>query len=222
MNARWPRLLLLFVLLAGIGALIVWHDRLNVEQVRAWMTNAGPAAPALFIVVYAIATVFMIPGSALTLAGGALFGPLLGAACNLGGASLGAGLAFLVARYLGADWVERKTRGGRLQRLREGVEAEGWRFVAFTRLVPLFPFVLLNYAFGLTRIRFWHYLLATAICMLPAAFAFTYLGYAGREALAGGEDLIRKGLLALALLAGVAFIPRLVARWKAAWTKKNR
>ena len=94
----------------------------------------------------------------------------------------------------------------------EGVENEGWKFVAFTRLVPLFPFFLLNYALGLTRIRISHYIVATYVFMLPAAFAFTYLGYAGREAVAGGEGMIQKGLLALALLALVAFLPRFIKR----------
>jgi rhodanese-related sulfurtransferase len=92
------------------------------------------------------------------------------------------------------------------------VEAEGWRFVAFTRLVPLFPFNLLNYALGLTRIPFVQYLVSTYLFMLPGALAYTYLGYAGREAVAGGQDLIQKGLVALALLAAAAFIPRLVAK----------
>ena len=76
----------------------------------------------------------------------------------------------------------------------------------------MLPFNLLNYALGLTRIPFRHYLLATIICMLPATFAFTWLGYAGREAMAGGEGLIQKGLIALALLAVLVFLPRLVAR----------
>lgn len=78
--------------------------------------------------------------------------------------------------------------------------------------MPLFPFNLLNYALGLTRIRFSHYLIATYVCMLPGAFAYTYLGYAGREAVAGGEGLIHKGLLALALLAAVAFLPRVISK----------
>ncbi|MDH3901580.1 MAG: rhodanese-like domain-containing protein, partial [Gammaproteobacteria bacterium] len=80
----------------------------------------------------------------------------------------------------------------------------------FTRLVPLFPFNLLNYALGLTRLRLLHYIIATYIFMLPGAIAYTYLGYAGREAVAGGEGMIQKGLLALALLAVVAFLPRLI------------
>jgi uncharacterized membrane protein YdjX (TVP38/TMEM64 family) len=145
-----------------------------------------------------------------------LFGPLWGTLFNLTGATLGAALAFLVSRYLAADWVRRRVGGpgNRLiaNRLIEGVEAEGWRFVAFTRLVPLFPFNLLNYALGLTRIPFLHYVLATAVCMAPAALAFTGLGFAGREAVAGGEGLIQTGLIALALVAAVAFLPRLVIR----------
>jgi len=91
-------------------------------------------------------------------------------------------------------------------------QKEGWHFVAFTRLVPLFPFNLLNYAFGLTRIRLGHFIIASYLFMLPGAIAYTYLGYAGREAMAGGEGLIQKGLLALALLAVVAFLPRFIRR----------
>jgi rhodanese-related sulfurtransferase len=97
-----------------------------------------------------------------------------------------------------------------VKQLINGVEGEGWRFVAFLRLVPLFPFNLLNYALGLTRLRLLPYVIATYLFMLPGAIAYTNLGYAGREAVAGGEGMIQKGLLALALLAVVAFLPRLI------------
>ena len=92
----------------------------------------------------------------------------------------------------------------RLERLIKGVEAEGWRFVAFVRLVPLFPFNLLNYALGLTRIPLVPYVLASLVCMVPGTLAYTWLGYAGREALAGNDAAIRYGLIGLALLAAVA------------------
>ena len=213
MKRNTIRILLVLVLLAGIGLALLYRDHLDVAALEHWVQSAGLAAPLLFMLVYAIAAVFFLPGSVLTLAGGALFGPALGTFYNLTGATLGALLAFLVARYLASDWVAQRA-GGRLKQLITGVEAEGWRFVAFTRLVPLFPFNLLNYALGLTRIPLWHYLLATYVCMLPGALAYTYLGYAGREAVAGGEGLIQKGLLALALLATVAFLPRLVSRWR--------
>lgn len=210
MQAKLFRILLLLVLIAGIALAVIYREQFDAAALEAWVREAGPAGPVLFMLIYALATVFFLPGSVLTLAGGALFGPVWGTLINLTGATLGAALAFLVARYLAADWVQRKT-GGRLRQLKEGVEQEGWRFVAFVRLVPLFPFNLLNYALGLTRIRFTEYVLASWLFMLPGAIAYTYVGYVGREALAGEEGLIQKILLALALLAVVGFLPRLVA-----------
>lgn len=211
MSKRALRVLAGLVLLATIAAALTFRDRLDLALVDGWIASAGPAGPILFVLIYALATVLFLPGSLLTLAGGALFGPAWGTLWNLTGATLGAGVAFLLARHLAADWV-RSRLGGRVQRLINGVENEGWRFVAFTRLVPLFPFILLNYALGLTRIGFVPYLIATFVCMAPAALAYTYLGHAGRVALAGEEGLIRTGLAALALLAVAAFVPRLVGR----------
>lgn len=206
--ARW---LFFILLLLGITLVVVYRDQLDAQALQTWVNEAGVAAPLLFMLIYALGTVFFFPGSVLTLAGGALFGPVMGTLINLTGATIGAAMAFLVARYLASDWVEEKT-GGRLKQLKEGVEGEGWRFVAFVRLMPLFPFNLLNYALGLTRIPLLQYVIASWLFMLPGAIAYTYLGYAGREAVAGNEGLVQKIMLALALLAIVAFIPRFVAR----------
>ena len=211
MNSKLVRVGVLLVLVAGIVLAVLYRDKFDVAALERWIEDAGIWAPLLFIAVYAIAAVLFLPGSVMTLAGGALFGPVLGTFYNLTGATIGATLAFLIARYLASDWVADKA-GGRLKQLINGVEGEGWRFVAFTRLVPLFPFNLLNYALGLTRIRLSHYLFATYTCMLPGAIAYTYLGYAGREAVGGGEGLVQKALLALALLAVVAFLPRLIGK----------
>jgi len=205
------RLLLALALVAGVILALSYREHLDAAALTDWVDSAGAAGPLVFMGVYAIATVLFLPGSILTLVGGALFGPVWGTFYNLTGATLGAVLAFLIARYLAAGWVQARA-GGLLGRLVQGVEAEGWRFVAFTRLVPLFPFNLLNYALGLTRIPFLHYLIASYLCMLPGALAYTWLGYAGREAAGGGEGLIQKGLVGLALLAGLAFLPRLIAR----------
>jgi uncharacterized membrane protein YdjX (TVP38/TMEM64 family)/rhodanese-related sulfurtransferase len=209
-TSRILRLVLLLGLVVAIAFAIMNRDRFDAAMLQAWVRDAGVLAPVVFMLIYAMATVLFLPGSVLTLVGGALFGPLLGTFYNLTGATLGAALAFLVSRYLASDWVAAKA-GGRVRQLINGVEAEGWRFVAFVRLVPLFPFNLLNYALGLTKIRFVHYLIATYVFMLPGAIAYTWIGYAGREAVAGGEGLARKILIALALLAAVAFLPRLIA-----------
>ena len=97
-----------------------------------------------------------------------------------------------------------------MKRLKDGVEQEGWRFVAFTRLVPLFPFNVLNYAFGLTKIKFSHYALASFFCMLPGATAYTFIGYAGREAIAGGERRVIWIAMAIGLVLFVSMLPRFI------------
>ena len=185
MSARrlLPRLALLLLLVAAVGWAAFHRDQINLATLDAWLGSLGLWAPVGFVALYALATVAFVPGAIVTLAGGALFGPIWGSVWNLAGATLGATLAFLVARYLAGDWVERKA-GGLLKRLIDGVDAEGWRFVAFVRLVPLFPFNLSNYVLGLTRIPLHHYVLATLVCMAPGAVAYTWLGHAGRGALA--------------------------------------
>ena len=209
MKNKLLRIVLLLLVIAGIAAVVAYRDQLDVAALESWLQNAGAAAPLVFMLVYIIGTVFFFPGSVLTLLGGALFGPIAGTFYNLTAATIGAMLSFLMARFMAADWVANKT-GGRLKQLINGVENEGWRFVAFVRLVPLFPFNLLNYALGLSRISFTQYSIATYIFMLPGAIAYTYLGYIGKEAATGGEDLVQKTMLALALLAVVSFIPRLM------------
>jgi len=213
MKAKLIRVLVFSLIAVGIALAYVYRDLLNVEALESWVAGAGIAGPFIFMLIYIIGTVLFFPGAILTLAGGAIFGPVWGTLYNLTGATIGAGIAFLLARYLASDWVEKKA-GGRLAQLKGGVEEEGWRFVAFVRLVPLFPFNVLNYALGLTRIKFWHYLLTSYVCMFPGAVAYTYLGYAGREAAAGGEGLIQKGLLALALIAVSLFLPRVIKRMR--------
>ena len=205
------RLLGALALLSAAAWVFFHRQALEGGQLEAWIAAQGPLAPVLFVLAYAVGTVVLVPGSLMTLAGGAIFGPLGGTALNLAGATLGATLAFLVARYLAADAVARAS-GTRLRHLIRGVETEGWRFVALVRLVPLFPFNLLNYALGLTGIRFAHYVLASAVCMVPGALAYTYLGHAGRFALEGGEGAAQKMLLAIALLASVVLLPPILRR----------
>jgi uncharacterized membrane protein YdjX (TVP38/TMEM64 family)/rhodanese-related sulfurtransferase len=217
-----PRLALALLLVMAAAAATVYRDRLDPAALDAWLGSLGPWAPIGYILVYALATVAFVPGAIFGLAGGALFGAVWGSLWNLLGATLGATLAFLVARYIAADWVERKA-GGFLKRLIEGIDAEGWRFVALVRLVPLFPFNLSNYALGLTRIPLRHYVVATLTCMVPGVVAYTWLGYAGRSALTGDTDAVRYGLLALGLFAAIVLLSRLVGRMRNsfAWIEVN-
>src|SRR5688572_1879194 len=206
-----PRLLVAALLLLGMVAFAATRPQLDPGDIQEAVAGLGPWAPVVFIFLSALATVLFVPGTFVGLTGGALFGPWWGTLANLTGATLGATLAFLLARHLVSGWARQKA-GSRVESLIRGVEGEGWRFVAFVRLVPLFPFNLLNYALGLTRISLTHFVVASFFCMLPGTLAFTWLGHAGREAISGNTAAIRYGLLALALLASIAFVPRLVRR----------
>ena len=207
----WRRSIFLLLIISGIGAAVFMRDRISIEALTGWVGSLGWIAPIVFIGCYVIATVFFMPGLLFTLAGGVLFGPVYGTLYNLTGATLGATFAFLIARFIAYDWVAQRT-GKRLGQLVKGVENEGWRFVAFVRLVPLFPFNLLNYALGLTKIRLSHYIITSFIFMAPGGAAYTYLGYAGREVAGGGEDFIKKALLAIAVVATLAFVSSIFLR----------
>ena len=207
------RLALLLLLATGIGWMLAHRDLLRPESIGPAVLAVGIWAPIGFIVIYATATVLFFSGAILSLVGGALFGPVWGTAWNLAGATLGATVAFLLARTVAGEWVARRV-GGRLRRLVDGVTAEGWRFVALMRLVPLVPFNLLNYALGLTGISLPAYIVTSAVCMLPGAIAYTWLGYASRSATTGDTGGLRYGLLGLGVLAMIAFLPRLFRRFR--------
>lgn len=213
-TVHWKRGLLLAVIVAIIVTGVLLRNDLSREALEHHIATLGVWAPVAFMAAYALAAIAFMPGSVFTIAGGALFGPWLGAIFGLIGGSLGALLAFVGARYVAADWVAGMS-GQRLERLQRGIDREGWRFVAFVRLVPLFPFNLLNYALGLTRIGLVPYTLATFVCMAPGALAYAWIGHAGAEVIAGGRDGIQAVLLALGLVAAVAFLPRFVRRVKA-------
>jgi uncharacterized membrane protein YdjX (TVP38/TMEM64 family)/rhodanese-related sulfurtransferase len=207
------RLAIPLLLAAGAGWVLAHRDMLRPEAIEQALHALGIWAPVGFVLLYAIATVLFFSGAILSLAGGALFGPVWGTLWNLAGATLGATIAFLLARNVAGEWATERV-GGRLRRLVDGVTTEGWRFVALMRLVPLIPFNLLNYALGLTAISLSTYVLTSAICMLPGAVAYTWLGYAGRSAAAGNAAALRYGLLGLGVLAMIAFLPRLFHRFR--------
>lgn len=166
--------IIVVVRLTGLTSLLSLD---NLGRLRDYIEGFGPAAPLVFILGYAVATVAFLPGTPLTLLAGLAFGPVLGTLYVMVGATMGLTLAFLVARYaargLVASWVEENER---LQRLDGEVERQGWRILVITRLVPLFPFNLQNYAYGLTKIGLGTYVLVSAICITPGVIAYTFAG----------------------------------------------
>lgn len=209
--------------LAVLAALILGGRRAGqyVPQFAAWVEGLGVWGPLVFILGYAVATVAFIPGSLLTLAAGAIFGLARGTVYTFCGATLGASAAFLVARYGARRAIEKKIAGNaRFAAIDRAVGEEGFKIVALLRLSPVFPFNLLNYSLGLTKVRFLHYLLAS-VAMLPGTLLYVYYGtLAGSLAAVAGGVKTQKGTaywvtLGIGLLATLivtTFITRLAGK----------
>ena len=184
-------LLIFFVsVVLGLYFFTPVRDYLSKEgfvTLETWIRSQGIFAPLIFGLIYIVATVFALPGSVLTIGGGLLFGAWWGSLINWLSASLGAMISFLLARYLGRDFIERllQFRKGEatspLQGLNKKIGKNGFYSVLLLRLVPLFPFNGLNFGLGLTKVSFRHYMLATLLGMLPGTFVYTSLGSAGRH-----------------------------------------
>jgi len=189
---------------------LVRPDRL--ARLRTEIEAYGPWAPALYVGGYVIAELLFVPALPLTLLGGLVFGPVWGSVYTWVAATLAAALAFLVARHLARDTVERwKAASPGLARIDAAVERHGWRILMLTRLIPLFPFNLQNFAYGLTRIPFWTYVGVTAVCILPGTIAFTL---AGGALSSGGSPRTIAWTLAAAgiLIVLVSLLPRWLSR----------
>jgi uncharacterized membrane protein YdjX (TVP38/TMEM64 family) len=193
-RASWLRIALAAALLAALYALGRQAGG-AVPAFAAWVERQGAWGPAVFTAGYAAATVAFVPGSLLTLAAGAIFGLARGTLYVFVAATLGAVLAFLVARYAARPWVERRiAASARFAAIDRAVGTQGLWIVFLLRLSPVVPFNLLNYALGLTRVRFADYLVAS-IGMLPGTLLYVYYGKLAGEvaALAGGAPAAAKG-----------------------------
>ena len=159
------------------------------QSALQWIQDLGPVGAIAFIVIYILATVAFLPGSVLTLGAGVIFGVFLGSLLVFVGATLGATAAFLVGRYLARGWVSKKIEGNeKFKAIDSAVGREGFKIVALTRLSPVFPFNLLNYAYGLTGVSLKDYFLG-CIGMLPGTVMYVYLGsLAGNLATLGTGD----------------------------------
>ncbi|HWX20133.1 MAG TPA: TVP38/TMEM64 family protein [Candidatus Binatia bacterium] len=216
-SARWRWVLYVTAAVAIVLAVKFFHVQDLLKQALDWIGKLGPLGPVIFVGIYVVATVLFIPGSVLTLGAGAAFGVVLGSVCVSISATLGATAAFLVGRYLARDAIARKIeKNEKFAAIDRAVADEGWKIVFLTRLSPVFPFTLLNYAFGLTRVKLSHYALASWIGMMPGTVMYVYLGSlvnvgAGHRRLTAGEWVLYSvGLLAT--IAVTVFVTRLAKK----------
>ena len=187
----------------------------NVPKIKTWVASFGRIAPLVYIGLYLVSTVFFLPGTPVTVLAGFVFGPLWGILYASVASIISVSMAFLIARYVARDLVEGWVKdNAQFRKIDEQVEEQGWRILMFTRLVPIFPFNLQNYAYGLTSVRFSTYVFVSAIFMLPGTAVLVQLG----GAFVSGEGNIWKTLLYLGI-AGVlmlllSFIPKFLRKYQ--------
>lgn len=180
----WWRLVIVLVVVVGlIVAVNVLPVEKHLNSLLEWVEGLGAWGPVILAAAYIVACVFFVPGSALTIGAGFLFGVVTGTIVVSCGSVLGASAAFWIGRTVARGWIGAKVSGNaKFAAIDDAVGRQGFKMVLLTRLTPIFPFNMLNYAFGLTKVRFVHYFFASWIGMLPGTIMYVYLGHAARSA----------------------------------------
>ena len=201
-------LLIAFIFLVRALPVAEWLDAF-----KTWVRGVGPIGYVLYVLVYVVCCVFVVPGLALTLGSGAIFGFAGGAVVNLIGATLGATAAFLLARGVLRHRVERMTSGSaKFAALDRAITREGTKIMWLVRLSGFPPFTWVNYAFGLTGIHLGPYLMTTFFGIIPGTLAFTYAGAAGAAALSGSGNRVILIVTAVGAVLVSAFIARIATQ----------
>lgn len=206
-----PKLLILLIialLIAG-GFYLNSQHIFSAEKLMNLLERNPVLAPVIFLGIYAVAPALFLPSIPITLAAGFFWGPIWGVVFSITGATIGACLPFFLSRYLLQDFIKNKVSPERWQWLQDKVNQHGWQAVAFTRLIPVFPFNLLNYLFGLTPIAFFQYLWSTFVFMLPACIAFVAFGSSLSELIMRGNI---RGVIIGIVIAVIAFLVPLALR----------
>lgn len=188
---------------------------LTTDQLGLFLEAVGFWAPLMFVVIYVVGVCLFLPGTLLTAMGAAIFGPYWGFVYVWIGAMIGAGLAFVIGRYLGRDFAA-SLIGDRLKRFDDAIERNGFATVLYLRLM-YFPFTPMNFGMGLTKVRFWDYIAGTALGILVGTFIFTFFVGTLRDVWATGrwEELLSwKVFLSVTLFVSSFFIPKFLKMLK--------
>jgi uncharacterized membrane protein YdjX (TVP38/TMEM64 family) len=206
----WRPILLVALIITVFILAILFGVGEKLGAIREWIQSLGVLGPAVFVGLYVLGVVAGIPGSALTVAAGGLFGSGLGVILVSLSSTIGASFSFLIARYFARDavahWLSRREKFKKLDRM---TEEHGAMMLAITRLVPIFPFNLLNYGFGLTGIPFWTYVFWSWLCMLPG----TVLYVVGVDAVIQLIVLRKVPWILLGVIAGVGVLLALLVKF---------
>jgi uncharacterized membrane protein YdjX (TVP38/TMEM64 family) len=211
--------IIVFLILFGVGAFIIAKtgiaSQLNLENIpklKEQFLSLGWLAFIIFFFAYIIVCIFFLPGTPLTLLGGIVFGPLLGTLYTIISASAGLAISFLIARYTMRDlMLEKLGSSDAFTKIDQGVKEQGWRILVITRLVPVFPFSIQNYIYGLTDIKFLTYWGLSTLFIIPGTAAYTMSAGAVLSGEFSTTNLIYLGIGALCFV-GLSFVPKLLAK----------
>ncbi len=205
---RKSQMVKLVITLMFIGGLLWFNHsylKLSPVDIRSWMLSFGVWAPLLYIVIYTLRPLILFPATILTLAGGLAFGVVWGMLLTMVGCTAGAMLSFVIARKIGHRWF-RKEWKGKLKFIEQQLEHKGFFYVLILRLLPGFPFDLISYASGLSKVKFHSFVGATVIGIIPGTFAYNFLG----ASILKGE--MKHFLIAIAVLLAAFCIPFIIKR----------
>lgn len=189
------------VLFVVVGLLWFNYHYLNIQpkEIRVWIVNFGTLAPLLYIIIYTLRPLILFPASILSLAGGLAFGALGGTVLTVIGATCSAAVAFWVSRKLGKN-IAKKDWKGKGEKVQEQLESNGIFYVIILRLIPIFNFDIISYLAGVSKVKFTHFILATALGIIPGTFAYNFLG----------SSLVEPTLITILLAVGLFVIISLV------------
>lgn len=209
------KIIIVLLVLVGLGTLLVQTGAIEYlkdrQKLEAFIVSLGIWGPLVYILVFALVTVTCISTLPVTLVGGIVFGPIMGVIWTLIGASLGLSLAFLIARYIARKPIEDKFGNSEVfKKINEGVKNEGWFILATTRLLPIFPFGIQNYVYGLTPISFIQYAVLSTIFILPGTSVFVIL--AGAVASGDTKTAIKYSIIASLIFFALTIVTKIIAK----------
>ena len=197
----WGCLILIGIILCQIQFNLIQ----TIPKIIQWIESLGIIGMSLFVLVYILACIFLIPGSPLTVGAGAVFGFWTGLILVSVGSTLGAVAAFLISRYLASGFIEKKIdKSHKFSAMDMAIKREGWKIIFLARLSPIIPFFLLNYALGLTKIRLRTYIISSWAGMIPGTVLYTYIGSLGKTILTTENSLADWVILGAGLIATVS------------------
>lgn len=210
-NSKIVKVICLIIILAVVFLLAknfgVFHYLKNIAELERVIKDMGVLAPAVYIIIYTIVTLSCVSPVPVAIVGGIIFGGLFGVLYTIIGAGIGLSLAFLIARYVARDFIEKKFGKSEIfKKVENGVKNDGWFILAVTRFLPIFPFGLQNYLYGLTSIKFGLYSILSILFILPGTTAFILLG----GAVASGD--IQKAIKVSIVASLILFFMSIVAR----------